>query len=205
MAITTTTLSGTIALGARQIKLAAFTNPSTGPIGPRTLGQFATGERVLITDATLSPTLDVVRGYDGTTAAAHTTGEGFLYGLDNDVDWAAAAPVIVPTTSLVNMNAQEITQTGATGSTAATVTAPPGAFLSVTGTSGAGINLPVPRVGDFYAVRNGTTGTALVYSVGASINGTTGTTAITISATGTLTAGFMCSTAGAWRVWPSAT
>ena len=79
------------------------------------------------------------------------------------------------------------------------------AFLNCTGVTGTGINLPIPRVGDFYMVRNNGTGALLVYSVGASINGTTGTTAITITATGTLTAGFACSTAGAWRVWPSAT
>ncbi len=204
MALTTTTLSGTVVAGAKLITLAAFTNPATS-FGAQTLLRFATGERCLITDASLSPTVEVVRGYDGTAAAAHTTGEGIVYALAGDTAWENAAPIIVPTSSLVNMNAQEVTQTGATGSTAAIITAPPGAFLSLTGTSGAGINLPVPRVGDFYAVRNGTTGTALVYSVGATINGTTGTTAITISATGTLTAGFMCSTAGAWRVWPSAT
>ena len=49
------------------------------------------------------------------------------------------------------------------------------------------------------------TGFAFSIPVGATINGTTGTTAITITATGTITAGFMCATAGAWRVWPSAT
>lgn len=204
MALTTTTLNGTIVFGAKFVTLTAFTNPATA-FGAQVLLQFATGERTLMTDASLSPTLEVVRGYDGTTAVAHTTGEGIVYGLASDTAWAAAAPIIVPTTSLFNMNAQEVTQTGATGTTAATVTPSAMAFLNVTGTSGAGLNLPVPRVGDFYMVRNGTTGTCLVYSVGATINGTTGTTAVTISATGTLTAGFACATAGAWRVWPSAT
>lgn len=205
MAITTTTLNGTITASATLVTLTAFTNPQTGAIGPQTLLQFTSGERCLVTDASLTPTLQVVRGYDGTLAVAHTTGEGIQYGLNSEPLWPVAAPIIVPTTSLFNMNAQEVTQTGATGSTAATVTPSAMAFLNVTGTSGAGLNLPVPRVGDFYMVRNGTTGTCLVYSVGATINGTTGTTAVTISATGTLTAGFACATAGAWRVWPSAT
>lgn len=204
MSITTTTLNGTIVAGAKLVTLTAFTNPATS-FGAQTLLQFTTGERCLITDTSLSPTVEVVRGYDGTAAAAHTTGEGIQYGLVSEAAWAAAAPIIVPTTSLFNMNAQEVTQTGATGSTAAVVTPSAMAFLNVTGTSGAGINLPVPRVGDFYMVRNGTTGTCLVYSVGATINGTTGTTAVTISATGTLCAGFACATAAAWRVWPSAT
>ena len=67
------------------------------------------------------------------------------------------------------------------------------------------LNLPIPVVGAYYWVKNQTTGVLKVYSVGATINGTTGTTAISISATGTLTAGFGCSTAGAWQVVPAAT
>lgn len=205
MAITTTTLNGTITAGATLVTLTAFTNPQTGAIGPQTLLQFTTGERCLVTDASLTPTLQVVRGYDGTTAVAHTTGEGIQYGLNSEPLWPVAAPIIVPTTSLFNMNAQEVTATGATGTTAAVITPAAMAFLNVTGTSGTGINLPVPRVGDFYMVRNGTTGALLVYSVGSTINGVTGVTGVSISATGTLGAGFACSTAGAWRVWPSAT
>lgn len=204
MALTTTTLSGTIAVGDRRIKVTAFTNPQSTGISAKCLLMFATGERCLVT-AVNSTTLDVVRGYDGTQAAAHTTGEGVKYGLVSDTGWSTG-PIFPPFVNpQLNIGAQEITITGSTGSDAATVTVAPIAFLNATGTSGAGLNLPVPTVGMQYWVKNGTTGVCKVYCVGGTINGATGTTAISISATGNLGAGFQCATAGAWQVVPAAT
>lgn len=204
MALTTTTLNGTITAGVKTLTLAAFTNPAT-TFGSNTLLIFASGERCLVTNIANSPTLDVVRGYQGTPSTAHTTNEGVQYGLDSD-------PAIPATTifgqvlqPVQRMAAQEITITGATGTTAGIVTPASFAFLNATGTSGAGLNLPVPSVGDFYWVKNNTTGVCKVYSVGSTINGTTGTTAISISATGTLVAGFACATAAAWHTVPAAT
>ncbi len=209
MALTTTTLNGTITAGVNQIVLTAFTNPSTGAIGAKTILRFTTGEVCLVTDATLSPTISVVRGYAGTLAEAHTTLEGIQYGLTSDAAWPNPVQEVLNTPVLnnaqISIQTQEITATGATGSTAATVTPAGMAFLSATGASGAGINLPVPAVGDVYIVRNNMTGALNIYSVGGSINGTTGTTAFPITATGTLGAMFACSTAGAWRVALGAT
>lgn len=206
MALVTTTLNGTVVAGAQFITLTAFTNPaaSTG-ITAKTMLQFSTGERCLITDATNSPTLQVVRGWAGSAAAAHTTGEGVQYGLVSEPGWPANPVVPVLTNPVLTMGSQEITITGSTGSTAAIVTPASVGFLNATGTSGAGLNLPVPTPGMYYWVKNNSTGVCKVYSVGATINGTTGTTAISISATGTLAAGFACATAGAWQVVPAAT
>jgi hypothetical protein len=206
MALTTTTLNGTIVAGIPRLTLTAFTNPATAGLpGAGVLLKFATGEICLVSDATVSPTLGVVRGYDGTAAQAHTTGEAVVYGNASEPGWAADPLFPVFTAPVINMESQEITITGSTGSTAANVTINAPGFLNATGTSGAGLNLPVPIPGMQYWVKNNTTGVCKVYSVGATINGTTGTTAVSISATGTLAAGFLCATAGAWQVVPSAT
>lgn len=207
MALTTTFLNSAAGASDRQIVLSAFTNPASGPIGPGTLLAFATGERCLVTDVSASPTLGVVRGYSGTLAVAHNLYEGITYGLSNDSAWPG--PVLTNSTAVVNQiqnyNTQEITITGATGTTAAVVTVPAPAYLNATGTSGAGINLPVPTVGMNYWVKNLTTGDCKIYCVGGTINGTTGTTAVTISTTGNKGEAFWCSTAGAWQVDPIAT
>ncbi len=202
MALTTTKLSGTITAGVSRLTLAAYTAPNGSR--PYVQLQFATGETCRITDATLSPTLGVVRGYAGTLAVAHTTGEGVTYGLASDPAWANYIQPALDQAP-ITINAQEITITGATGTDAAAVTIDSVGLLNATGTSGAGLNLPVPTVGMQYWVKNNTTGVCKVYSVGSTINGVTGTTAISISATGTLAAGFMCATAGAWQVVPAAT
>ncbi len=106
-----------------------------------------------------------------------------------------------------NWQVMSMTATGATGTDAAQITAGAPCLIVATGTSGAGIAFPTGAVvaGAWYLVKNATTGVLKVYSVGATINGTTGTTAISISATGTLTAGFGCVAAGAWQVMPAAT
>ena len=207
--MTTTTLNGTITAASTQITLTAFTNPATG-ITTKTVLWFTTGEKCLITDASLTPTLSVVRGYEGTIAAAHTTGEGIQYGLMGDASFTEANTYVgqhqVDVPSLVRWQSQEITATGVTGSTAAVITAGPLALVNTTGATDAGINLWVPAVGDSVVVHNdSTTGAVKVYSVGATINGTTGTTAVSITVTGTKGALFGCSTAGAWRTFIAAT
>lgn len=83
MALVVTSLNGAITQNATLVKLTAFTNPSTGAIGPSTI-LLADGEKMLVTDATLSPTLQVVRGYDGTFATAHNTLAPVTYGLTSD-------------------------------------------------------------------------------------------------------------------------
>ncbi len=203
--MTTTTLNGTITASAKQITLTAFTNPGSTGISGKTLLQFATGEKCLVTDASLSPTLGVVRGYDGTTAAAHTTAEGVQYGLMGDPlfteanSFAGQAQIDAPSTIL--FNAVEITATGVTGTDAAVVTAQPFAIINSTGATDAGVNLWVPTVGQAVVVHNdSSTGAVKVYSVGATIDGTTGTTAVSITITGSKGGMFACATAGAWRM-----
>lgn len=83
MALAATTLNGAITQGARQIRLTAFTNPSTGAIGPDTI-LLVDGERMTVADATLSPVLSVTRGDYGTLAVAHNTLAPVIYGLSSD-------------------------------------------------------------------------------------------------------------------------
>lgn len=93
------------------------------------------------------------------------------------------------------------TSAGATGtdSTAIAIGAP--GLITVTGASGAGIGLGTGTAGQVYGIRNiNATGVQNVYAVGATINGTTGTTAFALSPTGTKAAVLGCVTAGAWQV-----
>lgn len=204
MALTTTKLSGTITASAQQITLAAFTEPRT-TFGAEAMLKFDTGEVCKIVDASLTPTLSVVRGYFGTLAVAHTTNAGVTYGLMSDAAWPLVPQTIVPTTPISRMNAQEVTATGATGTDAAAIIASPPAFLNATGVSGTGFNLPIPAVGDFYSFRNNGTGVIKIYCVGGTINGTTGTTAVSVTATGDLGGIAQCATAGAWYIAPMPT
>jgi hypothetical protein len=202
MALTTTYSTGAVALGATRITLNAYTAPSAGPNGPLKVLRWATGEYALITDDSLSPTLIVVPGWNGSRNVAHSAREGVTYGLANDTTWPAGPAANVQIAPVTITNAQEVTITGTTGTEAAVVTAPWPAFLNLSGASGAGVNLPVPVVGAQYVVKNTSSGTASVYCVGGSINGTTGTTAVTITTTGALGDIFWCSTAGAWQTVP---
>lgn len=204
MASTKTFLSSDCAAGAQFVTLSAYTAPTwSGNLAPKYLLRFAdTGEICLIVDSALSPTLQVVRGYMGTAAVAHKANTGVEYGLPSDMQTSEGPTFSFPNVAnpTIAQNVAEMTATGATGSTAAPVILPAPSFLNVTGTSGAGINLPYATPGAFYVIRNATTGVLKVYSVGATINGTTGTTAKSITATGNLTAIAECSTAGAWYV-----
>lgn len=84
MAQAQTTLNGAITASATMVTLTAFTNPSTGAIGPATNLRID-GEKLLVTDATFTPTLQVVRGWDGTAAVAHNTLATVAYGLTTDL------------------------------------------------------------------------------------------------------------------------
>lgn len=204
MALTTTYSSGAVTAGAQTVALNAFTNPSTAGMSAKVLGRFATGEYVLITGNT-GTTANVVRGYLGSRAVAHTAYEGFVYALVSDTAWPAAAADNVQVAPVTITNAQEVTLTGTTGTDAAVVTAPWPAFLNCSGASGAGINLPVPAVGAEYVLKNTSSGVLNVFCVGGSINGTTGTTAVTLTATGALGDIFWCATSGAWQTAPKST
>jgi len=208
MSLSTTYIPGAVSASPAGALSTIVVNAYSRPTGarnggPQVMGRFATGEFVLVTDDSLSPTLQVVRGFNGSRAVAHSAREGFQYGLVSDTTWPAAAPQVVQVAPVTITNAQEVTLTGTTGTDAAIVTAPSPAILNCSGASGAGINLPVPTVGMQYTVKNSSSGTLKVYCVGGSINGTTGTTAVSLTTTGTLGDIFWCSTAGAWQGAPT--
>lgn len=103
MGLTVTTISGAVTKGAQKVTLAAFTNPSTGAIGPNTM-LLVDGEAMRVTDASLSPTLSVTRGDSlgsgATSASAHNVTAPVVYGLTTDftqqvtTDGVAGASVI---------------------------------------------------------------------------------------------------------------
>ncbi len=207
MALTTTYLAGALSAtpsGPSQfLTLNAYTAPSVGAIGAVKMGRFATGEYFLITDDSASPTLQVVRGWNGSRAVAHSVYEGVQYGLASDAAWPAAPAAVVQIAPVTITNSQEVTITGSTGTDAAVVTVPWPAILNASGASGAGLNLPIPVVGAQYVVKNSSSGTMKIYCVGGSINGTTGTTAVSMTTTGATGDIFWCATAGAWLGAPT--
>jgi hypothetical protein len=89
MALTVTSLNGAVTQNARQITLTAFTNPSSGGISPKTWA-LVDGEFVQVEDASLSPTVGVVRGINGSLAVAHNTLAPVIYGLTSDFTQLAA-------------------------------------------------------------------------------------------------------------------
>lgn len=83
MALAVTSINGAITQNQQQVRLTAFTNPASSGIGPKTV-LMVDGEKMLVTDVSLSPVLGVVRGYDGTKATAHNTLAPAVYGLTTD-------------------------------------------------------------------------------------------------------------------------
>lgn len=108
------------------------------------------------------------------------------------------------TTPTVLMTTAAVTATGATGTDAAALSTVTPAFVVTTGATDAGVALPggaTGVVGAVYCIVNGsTTGAVKVYAVGGTINGTTGTTAVSLTHTGNKTAWAFCYSAGAWRL-----
>lgn len=93
------------------------------------------------------------------------------------------------------------TSAGTTGTDATAISIGAPGLVTVTGASGAGVGLGVGTAGQMFQIRNiNATGVQNVYSVGGTINGTTGTTAVGLSPTGTKAAIFSCVTAGAWQI-----
>jgi hypothetical protein len=206
MALTTTYVNGAVSAtptGKQIITLAAYTAPSVGAIGALKMLRFATGEYCLITDDSNSPTLEVVRGWNGSRVLAHAVYEGVQYGLSSDTAWPAGPAAVTQIAPVMLVNAQEVTLTGTSGTDAAVVTVPSPAILNCSGASGAGVNLPVPSVGMSYVVKNSSSGTMKIYCVGGSLNGTTGTTAVSMTTTGTLGDQWFCATSGAWQGAPT--
>lgn len=115
---------------------------------------------------------------------------------------ATAMTGTVITTPTITFTSQDLIATGATGSAAAAVSSafPVLVNCNATGVSGAGINLPVPVAGNFAVITNAMTGVLAIYSVGATQNGTTGTTAVNLTATGNRTMLATCTVAGAWNL-----
>lgn len=109
-----------------------------------------------------------------------------------------APTITVPTMTLTTSG---LTGTGATGSTAAVMPTAYPAFVTVTGASGSGVGLLTGPVNSAFFINNVTTGDLNVYCVGGTINGTTGTTAYVITATGNHCAwAYNTSASGAWRI-----
>lgn len=141
----------------------------------------------------------------GPTLSGTVTGTYTLAGTPSITGAAMAGATTIAsgatiTTPTEKWTTSAVTATGTTGSTAAALPGVYPALIATTGVSGAGVNLPTGAAvaGAFYVIVNGMTGVLNIYSTGAVINGTTGTTAFALSATGNKTALFMCIGAGAW-------
>lgn len=95
--VSSATLSGNIGISDQFITLSAFTNPNTGGSLSTPAVIVVDGETMLIADASLSPTLKVVRGYSSVIpgvptlpACAHKTLAPTVYGLTSDFSQAAS-------------------------------------------------------------------------------------------------------------------
>jgi hypothetical protein len=103
----------------------------------------------------------------------------------------------------LTLTAQSLTSTGATGGLGTLLSTVTPACATLTGASGTAIDIATGAAvpGAVYMVRNiNATGVITVYAVGATINGTTGTTGLALSPTGTKAAVLFCSAAGIWNV-----
>lgn len=78
MSLTATSLNGAVAQNAQTIKLTSSTGVAVGMLA------LVDGEKMLISDVSLAPTVSVVRGYDGTAAVAHVTLAPAVFGLTTD-------------------------------------------------------------------------------------------------------------------------
>lgn len=197
MSLATTTNSAAIGVNDTTITVASATGFASGNV------VIVEKERMRVAQGYngTALTVPVLRGRDGTAASAHPVTTTIEVGVPA-TDWPLPMPTATVDGKQVygSMNEQNITATGATGSTAAAVTSNYPAIVLVSGVSGAGINLPTGAAipGAYYLVSHASTGVINVYSVGATINGTTGTTAFAITATGNKTATIFCAAPNAW-------
>lgn len=109
---------------------------------------------------------------------------------------ASGATIVTATQTFTTTG---VTATGATGGSGAVLPTQTPAFVTVTGATGSGVDLPTGPVGASYFVKNLFAGTMRFYCVGGTIDGTTGTTAALITTTGNKSAWFFnTSASGAW-------
>jgi hypothetical protein len=195
MAYTTTTLSSAVTVTDTSIVVGSATS-------------FAAGNRIFIDQEemevgqsyTTGTTIPVKRGIASATAA-HASGAAVAQGI-GAADFPATGQQAVydKIRMTLQTNAVQVTATGATGSTAAALPAITPCLVAIAGTSGAGVAIPTGAAvpGAWYVVNHASTGAINVYAVGGTINGTTGTTAASITATGNASAVIFCVNAGAW-------
>lgn len=94
MALATTSLNGAVTQSARQIRLTAYTSPATSALDKVFVK--VNGEFMLVTDATLSPTLTVARGQWATSAFQHNTLAPVVYGRSQDFTDTVGSPMAAP-------------------------------------------------------------------------------------------------------------
>lgn len=105
------------------------------------------------------------------------------------------------TTPLATITTSIVTATGTGATDAASVGTVFPVYVGITGATGSGVNLPTGPVGAVVYLGNDFAGVMRVYSNGGVINGTTGTTAFTMTATGNVLATAFCTSAtGAWYI-----
>lgn len=147
---------------------------------------------VTISGATISGTVTVATGaamINPSITGAAITGT---------VTVASGATITTPT---MLSTAATVTATGATGGAGAVLTAiTPQAVVINAGATGSGVDIPTGAAvaGAQYEFYNQVAATMRIYAVGGTINGTTGTTAFTITNTGNKYARFICTAAGVW-------
>lgn len=178
--------------------------PSTGQVltnpvisgaalsGTMTIATGATITNPTITGAVISGTVTVASGATLTTPVI--TGATISGTVTVASGATLTTPSLLVTTALV-------TATGATGGSGAALTAVTPQAIIVTGATGSGVDLPTGPAGLAYYIQNVAAATMRFYCVGGTINGTTGTTAYTITNTGNKAAwAFNTSATGAWFV-----
>ncbi len=201
MAYTRTTLSAAVAVTDTSIVIASATSVA---IGNRLI---IDQEEMTVTKGyvSASTTVPVSRGQNGTITAAHASGAGVAQGI-GAADWpdpSGQQQLVSPPREVALERSIDVTATGATGSTAAALPAVTPCIVVATGVSGAGINIPTGAAmpGARYLIKNATTGALSIYAVGSTINGTTGTTAFALTATGNLGVNIVCVEAGIWQAF----
>jgi len=88
MALTKTTLAGAVTANATTVKLTSGTGVA------KKMLLMLDGEKMLVTDVTLSPTVQVARGEQGTLAAAHANLTAAIYGVPSDFTTPSGAPFV---------------------------------------------------------------------------------------------------------------
>jgi hypothetical protein len=164
-----------------------------------------------ITGATISGTVATGSTIAAPVLSGTVTGTYTLAGTVTGTAMTLTAPVIsgaatvasgaTITTPTLLVTAQNVTSTG-TGAADATVLSSitPAFVTHTTGATGSGIALPAAAAvpGAMYWISNQVAVSLRIYSSGATINGTTGTTAFVLTNTGNKLVTVGCTIAGAW-------